>query len=112
MLAKIITPIIVILVSAVAAVIFFFMLMLGLNGFNGTHGGRGLFAFGAWAVLTTLITGLLSFLSVRYLMDSKQKSPVFAALVSMPILAIAAAALNFLGFFIGLAVSEISRKNF
>ena len=112
MFAKIITPVVVILVSAVAAVIFFFMLMLGLNGFNGTDGGRGLFAFGTWAVLTTLITGLLSFLSVRYLMNRKQKSPVFAALFSLPTFAVAAAALNFIGFFIGLAVSEISRKNF
>ncbi|MEJ7848758.1 MAG: hypothetical protein WKF92_11790 [Pyrinomonadaceae bacterium] len=112
MFAKIITPVVVILTSTAAAVIFFFMLMLGLNGFNGTDGGRGLFAFGAWAFLTTLITGFLSFLSVHYLMNRKKKSPVFAALVSLPIFAIAAAASNFVGFFIGLAVSEISRKNF
>lgn len=112
MLAKIITTIVSCSVSIAVGVVFFFMLMLGLNGFNGTDGGRGLLAYVAWAVFTTLLVGLFSSLTVSYLINRKQKSPVFAMLVSLPVFAFAGVVMNFVGIIVGIAVAEISRSSF
>jgi len=112
MFAKIITPVITILVSIAVAVVLFFMLMLGLNGFHGTDGGRGLFAFAAWGVFTALLLGLLSLLSVNFLINRKQKSAMFAALVVVPVFAVVGVAMNFVCLIIGIAVAEISRSSF
>ena len=65
------------------AVVLFFMLLLSLNGFSEDEAKPGLILFIVWVVLVSIITGVLSFLSVNYLVTKKSYNPWLAALLAI-----------------------------
>jgi len=91
------TAIITTLANGGIAVMLFFMLILSLNGFSEDEAAPGLILFVVWAVLVSIIAGVLGFLSANYLITKKSFNPWLAALLAIMVFIVVGTAANIAG---------------
>ena len=94
---KIATLLITAIVNGIIGVILFFFLLIAMNGFSERQASPGLILFIVWVVLTLIIAGVLSFLTVKYLIAKKSLSAIVSALISMAIFVIVGGISNVVG---------------
>jgi len=109
MLTKIITFLITAVITGGIGAMMFFMLILSLNGFTGKQAEPGLILYIAWAVLTVIIAGALSFLGANYLINNKSFNPVLAAITAIALFSFGGAASDFVGFIAAIFLTSAMR---
>jgi len=87
----------------------FFMLLISLNGFAGRQAEAGLILFVVWALLCSLVAGILSFLSVKYLTEKKSFNAWLAALLAIAVCVVIGAAVNFVGIIAAVFLTSAMR---
>ena len=92
------TFLITVLINAALGAALFFMLIISLNGFTGKQAEPGLILFIVWALLGSIMTGVCSFLSVKYLIEKKSFNQWLAALLAITIFVTVGAAIDFADF--------------
>lgn len=94
---KAITFIITALINIGSGAFLFFMLLLSLNGFTGKQAEPSLILFVVWVLISSIIAGILSFLSAGYLTETKSLNQWLAAFMAVVVFVIVGAAINFAG---------------
>jgi hypothetical protein len=84
----------------------FFILIISLNGFSGSQAEPGLILFIVWALLTSIMTGVLALFSANYLTARKSFNPWLAALLAISIFIIVGAAIDFVGLVAGVVLTS------
>jgi len=89
--------------------VLFFILIISLNGFTEEQAAPGLILFIVWALLCSLVAGILSFLSVKYLIENKSFNSLLAALSAIAIFIIIGALVNFVGIIAAVILTSAMR---
>ncbi|MGI8884959.1 MAG: hypothetical protein ACR2IA_12030 [Pyrinomonadaceae bacterium] len=87
----------------------FFFLLLGLNGYSGSQAEPGLIIFIVWVLLVSLFAAVLSVIATGYLMTKQSINFWISSLISVLIFVIVGAAINIVGWFVSLFVTEALR---
>lgn len=87
----------------------FFMLIISLNGFTGKQAEPGLILFIVWALLVSVITGVLALLSTNYFVKRKSFNPWLAALSAIAIFIVLGAAIDFVGLIAAVVLTAAIR---
>ena len=87
----------------------FFFLLIAMNGFREREATPGLILFIIWVVLTSIIAGVLSFLTVKYLINKKSLSAIVSALISVAIFIIVGGISNVVGMFAAILLATALR---
>jgi hypothetical protein len=87
----------------------FLMLVISLNGFTEDQAAPGLILFIVWALLCSLTTGILSFLSAKFLTEKKSVNAWLAAASAITVFIITGATVNFVGMIIAVFLTSAMR---
>ncbi len=87
----------------------FFMLVILLNGFTEDQAAPGLILFIVWALLCSLVAGISSFFSARFLTEKKSVNAWLAALSAIAVFVIIGATVNFVGMLIAAFLTTAMR---
>lgn len=97
------------LINIAIGAVLFFMLVFSLNGFTEDQATPGLILFIVWALLCSLVAGILSFLSVKFLTEKKSFNRWLAALSAIVIFVIIGATVNFVGMIAAVFLTSAMR---
>ena len=86
-----------------------FFLLIAMNGFSESQAMPGLILFIIWVVLTSIITGVLSFLTTKYLINKKFLSAIVSGLIAVVIFVIIGGIFNIIGSFGAILVATALR---
>ena len=106
---KAVTFLITTLINIGAGAALFFILIISLNGFTEDQAALGLILFIVWALLCSLVAGILSFLSAKFLTERKSYNAWFAALLAIVVFVITGAIVNFVGVIVAVFVTSARR---
>ena len=87
-----------ILNGIIGAALLFFLLM-AMNGFSERQATPALILFIVWVGVTLIVTGVLSFLTTKYLINKKSLSAAVSMLIAVVIFVVFGGVLNAAGFF-------------
>ncbi|MEZ5429544.1 MAG: hypothetical protein R2747_25085 [Pyrinomonadaceae bacterium] len=99
------------IVGAVSVFLFGFMILL-MNGYHESDARYGIFLFIIWAVVGSLVAGILGVSGVYFLADRRRFHPVAAGFISVGVFLIAGMVINILGVVAGIATAEVVRTQF
>ena len=96
---KIATLLMTAILNGIIGAILFFFLLIAMNGFSERQATPVLILFIVWIFLTSVITGVLSFLTTKYLINKKSLSAIVSGLMAVVMFVIGGGVLNIIGFF-------------
>lgn len=111
-LPKILTFFITLLIVTIFACIMFVFLIIGLNGFpSGKAAQPGITLYSIWAILTTLLSPILSVVTAWILVDKRSVQTPNAVLISVIVFSIIGGISLFIGWALGLAYASYAFSN-
>jgi hypothetical protein len=103
------TLIITAILNGIIGAVVFFILLISMNGFSERQATPGLLLFIIWVVLTAIMAGVLSFLTVKYLIDKKSMGAIVAALMAVTIFTIIGGISNIVGMLAAILLATALR---
>jgi hypothetical protein len=97
------------LVNIAIGAALFFMLIISLNGFTGKQAEPGLILFIVWAVIASIMMGVLALLTAIFLIERKSFNPWLTASLAIGIFIIVGAAIDFVGLVAAVVLTSAMR---
>jgi hypothetical protein len=110
MVANVVSLILTLIINGIVSFALFFGMIIAMNGFSGRDAEWGIYAFLILAVISGILTAVLSFVVCNFSQNRWQWNVVVATSISIVGFSVINGIINFIAIILAVAIAETKRK--